>query len=193
MSCSSPGQTPHRGSITERAHCPQARTELPFFKKRQRGIPYVGCCSDEKPFHPAVFQSPLAALITGPGAALWAHCAHAGSWEKAARLILTTQIKTTHKYAQHVRERTLAEEPVSQLLGDIPVCLQQLQPADTSSKSHRGRRELVWRHFQSRNQQEPRGCGAVFLPPDPGETFVVERRAEKRGDHRSQQTMGDFL
>lgn len=69
-SCSSSGQTPHRGSITERAHCPQARTELPFFKKRQRGIPYVGCCSDEKPFHRAVFQSPLAALITGPGAAL---------------------------------------------------------------------------------------------------------------------------
>lgn len=32
------------------------------------GCPSVGRCSDEKPFHPPVFHSPLlAALITGPG------------------------------------------------------------------------------------------------------------------------------
>lgn len=168
MSCSSSGQTPHRGSITERAHCPQARTELPFFKKRQRGIPYVGCCSDEKPFHPTVFQSPLAALITGPGAALWAHCVHAGSWEKAARLILTTQIKTTHKYARHVRARTRthacarSRSQSASCSGTFLSVFNNFSP-QTQAANH----TAVFSHFQSRKKQKPGGCGAADL----GETF----------------------
>lgn len=44
------------------------------------GTPLVGCCGDEKPFHPAVFQPPLClCLITGPGAALRARGARTGS------------------------------------------------------------------------------------------------------------------
>lgn len=60
---------------TQRARCPRARTELSFFERGRGRVPSVGCCGDEKPFHPAVFQSSLRVLITGPGAALWARCA----------------------------------------------------------------------------------------------------------------------
>lgn len=190
MSCSSCGQTTHRGSITERAHCPQARTELPFFKKRQRGIPYVGCCSDEKPFHPAVFQSPLAALITGPGAALWAHCVHAGSWEKAARLILTTQIKTARTNTHSAYASAQEPEPSQRnqsascsgtfLSVCLSVWLQQLQPAETSSEAHRGRRAPLLSHFQSRTSRSREDVLRLSTYQTPGKVFTLRTQSGNR-------------
>lgn len=52
-------QNPHRVGVTVRAQCPGARTELSFLVG---GTALVGCCGDEKPFHPAVFQPRSACL-----------------------------------------------------------------------------------------------------------------------------------
>lgn len=139
-------KTPHRGSITERTHCPQARTELPFFNKKAKGIPYGGCCSDEKAFHPAVFRVSTGCVnYRARGCTL--------SFLRSCRLLRKSRVSDSHdtdrrrkKHAQihtdththmpssrtHARTHTLlcerAAEPVIQPLGDIPVCFQQLQP-----------------------------------------------------------------
>ena len=61
------GQTPHRESISDRAHCPQALTELPFFKKKQRGNSLRWMLQWWEAFSSGCFsESPLAAIITGP-------------------------------------------------------------------------------------------------------------------------------
>lgn len=65
----------------------------------------VGCCGDEKPFHPAVFQTRLClCLITGPGAAL------------RARLIQPLEKKprvwfSRHSHARGARARASSTSP----------------------------------------------------------------------------------
>lgn len=75
-------------------------------------------------------ESPLAALITGPGAALWARCAHACSWEKAAHLILTTRTKTTHTNTHaraHARARLSPRNQSASCSGTFLSSLLQLR------------------------------------------------------------------
>lgn len=57
-------------SITEMAYCPPARTELPFFRRSKGEFLMVNVAVVRRLFIRLFSKSPLAALITGPGAAL---------------------------------------------------------------------------------------------------------------------------
>lgn len=140
-------------------------------------------------------EPPPAALITGPGAALWARCARAGPWEGVERLILTTcKKKNPHQYTlrvnTHMHPRALA-----------------LVPAWARGTSQSA--ELWWTTWARTDSGGGSRCGLeAFSPPShtsetrdyvtrrppdrPRRKLLWGEKTTRRGGNRTE-TMGDFM
>lgn len=166
-------EKPHTdGSVSQKGPAAHVRAQSSLSSTEGEGWFLTPCCMLQwwEDFSSDCFsESVLVVLITEPGAALWAHC---GSWEKAARLILTTHKKHTH--GVHAPARLGRR---NQSVG----CAVTLLRSTTWAPRHQ-RPELVQIHFPPSQDQQ---TAETVLLPDLRETFYAGSRSRAGSRTRS--------
>lgn len=189
---------PHRGVHHRRGPLPSGEHRAPFLREKAKGNSLSRMLQWWEAFSSGCFsEPPPAVLITGPGAALWAHCA----LEKKSRVLFsrhthahthkttTTKKSRTHIQAAWARANTRAPAHVRSRPPEPaePVCQLRVTFLHSATSAHSlGRRELVSRHLSPSQTSRTRdyvkrrpSCQTAL------KLFVWQHKAERREQDRN--------